>query len=168
MSGQQQANNEVPPTTWDEVFKHPRFAQLNQRAKEAEKALADLQKAQGDAETARLAEEKKWQDLAAKYKEDLAKVQGQVESERVARLRLEIGTKTGLPLELANLLTGKDEAEMTVHAQTLLPLIKPATPGVPPAPNRQPVESAFTVEQLNDPKFVRENAAKIWQQTGQA
>ncbi|MCL4867762.1 MAG: hypothetical protein KJ063_02240 [Anaerolineae bacterium] len=155
------------PGSWDEVFKHPRFKSLNERAKTAEQALASMQAAQDDAEKRRLAEEQKWQALAEKYATDLTALQTQAEGERLARLRLEIGQKVGLPVELANLLTGTDESGLLAHAQTLLPLVKPSTPGVPPAPTRTPVAEPFTVDQLSDPKFVRENADKIWAAGGQ-
>lgn len=166
MSEQQEDKDKVPGT-WDEIFKHPRFKELNQKAKDAEKRLAEFEAANKTAEEARLTEEKKWQDLAEKYKADLAAMKSQADGERLARLRLEIGTKTGLPVDLANLLQGKDETELTTHAQTLLAHVKPATPGVPPAPARQPVNGAFTPQQLNDPEFVRKNQAAILANLGQ-
>jgi len=52
-----------PPPTWDEVFKHPRFAQLNQRAKEAEKKLTDLEQAAEDAKQTQLVEQQKFKEL---------------------------------------------------------------------------------------------------------
>lgn len=51
------------PKTWDEIFKHPRFEQLNQKAKDAQAALDAKAKADADAEQARQIEQGKHLDV---------------------------------------------------------------------------------------------------------
>ena len=71
-----------PPATWEDVFKHPRFKELQRQAKEATAALAAQQAEQAAAEQAKLKEQQQWQQLyetteaaAAKLKEELQQAQ---------------------------------------------------------------------------------------------
>ncbi len=62
-----------------------------------------------------------------------ATLQQALEAERAASLRLRVAVSNGLPVELADRLVGKTEDELRADASRLVPLLRPATPGVPPA-----------------------------------
>jgi hypothetical protein len=89
-------------------------------------------------------------------------------SDMGARLQMAInvGAKLNLPAALLPRLQGATEAEMEADAQTLLGLMGSGAsaavprPGIPPVPaGNQPV--TFTRTQMQDPRFVRENAEAI-------
>lgn len=132
---------------------YERFAEVNSRAKEYADRLEALEKAQKEAEEKALADQNEWKKLAEKREAEL-------KTERVARLKLDVALKTGLPAEFAARLQGEKEEELLADAKTLLPLVKPTTPGNPPAGSRQ-APTSFTAEQLRDPEFVRKNKAAI-------
>ena len=79
------ASPDGPPATWEDVFKHPRFKELQRQAKEAQAALAAQQAEREAAEQAKLKDEAKWQQLyetteaaAAKLKAELQEVQASI------------------------------------------------------------------------------------------
>lgn len=122
----------IVPSTWDEVFQHPRFKELNQRAKDAEAQLVQLQETQRQAAEAKLADEKKWEQLAQQREVELKR-------ERAERLRASVALAKGLPPDLAARLQGDDEAALNADADKLLALVQAAAkgaqgPGVPPSP----------------------------------
>jgi hypothetical protein len=145
-----QAPDSGPPSS----VPYDRFKEVNDKRKQLEAQLADFEKAAKEAKEKELAEQKKFQELAEQYKNEL-------ESERLNRLRLEVATRHNLPLDLATRLQGKDADELAADAAKLAELVKPAAPGVPPAPGRSGPTAGFTREQLSDPAFIRENAEKI-------
>ena len=153
---------------WTHAFEHERFKQLAQQRKDAEKGKTDLEKKLTDLQTKFEALQGDKQTDLEKLQGQMAQLQGQFEQSQAAlqeaeqqRLRLEIATEVGLPPTLAGRLTGDDREALVADAQALLPLLKPATPGNPPPPPRQPNPLPFTQEQLSDPKWVRENQGKI-------
>lgn len=169
------------PDTWDEVFQHARFKELNQRAKTAEDAL---EKANSELASLKTSQQKQADEVKAlksqlsaaqagqtdleKLQTSFAELQGKFEqtqqnlaAEQAQRLRLEVATEKGLPPALAARLTGTTREELVADAEGLLPLLKPSAPGVPPAPDRKPPAPKFTPEQLRDPEFVRANSKKI-------
>lgn len=85
--------------------------------------------------------------------------------DEAARLRLaiEIGGDLGLAPALLTRLQGNTREELQADAERLAGAInQPRGPGIPPAPrNNQTV--TFTRAQLQNPAFVRENAAAIQQ-----
>ena len=136
---------------------YDRFAEVNKRANELATRLEEMERKSKADEDRTLAEQNKWKELAEKREAELA-------TERTARLRLDVALKAGLPAEFAGRLMGSTEEELTADAAMLLPLVRPSTPGAPPAGTRTPPQS-FTPEQLADPKFVRENIAAILAQS---
>ena len=169
------------PDTWDEVFQHERFKQLNQRAKTAEDALEKTNGQLSTLQTSQQAQADELKALKAQLKDaqagqtDLERLQGSLTelqtkfeqaqqslaAEQAQRLRLEVATEKGLPAPLAARLAGSTREELLADAEALLPLLKPNAPGVPPAPQRTPPAPRFTAEQLADPEFVRKNSAAI-------
>jgi len=119
-------SNEGPPSTWDEVFKHNRFKQLNQRTKEAEARLAQLEVEAKTKAEEELVEQQKWEDLANRRKAEL-------DTERLDRLRLTVAISKELPPDFAERLKGGNQAELEADADKMLTFVRPATgPGVPP------------------------------------
>jgi hypothetical protein len=157
------ANNQQPTTTpppaADALAPVPyeRFAEVNKRANEMAARLGELEKERKEADDKILTEQNKWKELAEKRDAEL-------QTERTARLRLDVALKAGLPPEFAGRLMGITEEELTADAKSLLPLVRPSTPGNPPATSRT-APTTFTAEQLNDPKFVRDNMAAILAQS---
>lgn len=94
-------------------------------------------------------------------------------SAETARLQmaLKVGAELNLPAALINRLQGDTEAAMKADAESLVALMGSGTPanrmpGIPPVPaGNQPV--TFTRTQLQDAKFVRENAEAIRQAASQ-
>ncbi|MEM7344592.1 MAG: DUF4355 domain-containing protein [Chloroflexota bacterium] len=120
------AGDNAVPTTWEDVFKHKRFKDLNDRAKTAETQLAQIQADQQAANEAALAEQNQWKQLAEQREQ-------QLNAERRERLRLQVATDKGLPASLAARLQGDTVEALSADADQLLELVKPATsPGVPP------------------------------------
>lgn len=143
------AQNGDVPATWEEIFQHPRFKQLNERAKQAEVALEKARKEQEAGRQKELKEQERWKEL-------YDQAQLQLRAEQVERLRLQVAGQAGLPTLFASRLQGETEEEMLEDARRLKEFLKPDTPGVPPAgARRQP--TAITAEQLNDPEWVRKN-----------
>ncbi len=75
-------------------------------------------------------------------------------------LRLRVAGASGLPLDLAERLSGKSEEELKADAAKLAAFVKPPTPGVPPAPPGAP-PPALDVTRMT-PDEIRQNAAKLW------
>lgn len=106
---------------------YDRFKQVNDRAKELEQRLAKLEADQKTAKEKELADQQKWQELAEQREREL-------KAERHERLRLEVATAKGLPVDLAARLQGEDKVALEMDADNLLKFMKPSEgPGVPPA-----------------------------------
>jgi len=59
---------------WEQVFKHPRFSKLNERAKEAEQALSKLEKEKEKELQEKLKEEGKYKELLEEKEKELDKL----------------------------------------------------------------------------------------------
>lgn len=132
---------------------YERFAEVNKKARELEARLAEIEEERKKQQEKELAEQNKWRELAEQREKEL-------EAERVARLRLQIATKTGLPVDMADRLRGKTAEEMEQDAQSLLQYIaKPQqSPGTPPASggNNKPL----SIETMT-PEQIRQHAADL-------
>jgi hypothetical protein len=131
-----QNTDERPPETWDQVFEHPRFKKLLERAKTAESQIAEFEKARKAAEEESLTEQQRWQELAEKREQELAEAQRQVEEITISAMRTRIAAKMGLPEALAERLRGDTEDEITADAKALQKLI-PNNGGLPETPKPQ-------------------------------
>lgn len=106
---------------------YERFKEVNDQLKTFQDQLAQLQAAQKLANEQKLADEKKWQELAeARAKE--------IDPLKLENLRLRVAMEKGLPTDLIDRLQGKTQEELAADADKLLQFVKPASgPGVPPA-----------------------------------
>jgi len=121
-AGEQRGGNGSPgPVPYE------RFRQVNDELKTVKEQLTQLQQAQRTAADQKLADEKKWEELARQREAEL-------KAEKQARLRLEVASKKGLPVDLAGRLQGETAEDMEKDAEAILQFLKPASgPGVPPA-----------------------------------
>jgi len=81
---------------WANVFKHPRFKDLNERATKAEKELEKFNKAKAEAEETKLKEEKKWQELAEKKDKEVETLNARVTLASQTRSIIEEAIKLGI------------------------------------------------------------------------
>lgn len=127
---------------------YDRFKQVNDRAKELETRLAQLEADQKKAKEKELADQQKWQELAEQREKEL-------QTERHQRLRLEVATAKGLPPDLAARLQGDSKEDLEKDADSLLQFMKPASgPGVPPAGPGKPKQPLDLANM--SPKQIRE------------
>lgn len=135
------------PETWEEVFKHDRFKQLNQRAKDAEDQAKKL-------ETQLEGLQKQLKDKEDAGKTELEKLQGQVseltgkwEESQARALRLEVAQAQGIPVELVDRLQGSTREELTADAERMKAFLKdPEGKGVPPVPNKSGQPAKFDLK----------------------
>ncbi|MGE5138303.1 MAG: hypothetical protein ACM3JD_02470 [Rudaea sp.] len=92
--------------------------------------------------------------------EALARAEQQRDAAQGHAQRIRIAHARGLPIELADRLAGKDEVELGADAERLAALIRPASPGVPPAAAPGAGHAAFDLESMS-PAQIREKAAEI-------
>lgn len=116
------ANKQQPgPVPYD------RFAEINEQNKALQAKLQTIEAKQKEADETRLKEENKFKELYEQRERELA-------AEKLARARLEVATKKGLPADLAARLQGDTTEAMEEDADKLLQFMKPSEgPGVPPA-----------------------------------
>lgn len=138
------------PASWEEVFKHPRFKELNTRAQTAEQRIKEIETKEKEANDKALAEQNKWKELYENAQKDLSK-------EKVNNIRLKVASSKGLPVELVERLRGETEEELATDADGLLALMKiePQSKGLAPA---RRTGSAASLDLLTetDPAKIRE------------
>jgi membrane protein involved in colicin uptake len=88
-TGQPQPAADAPPQSWDEVFKHPRFKELQKMAKEAQAALEAQKQAQAQAEETKLKEQAKWQELYEAERTRAEQVKAELEAAHIGTLRIQ-------------------------------------------------------------------------------
>ena len=77
------------PASWEDVFKHPRFKELQRTAKEAQAALAAQQAAQAKAAEDELKEQAKWQQLYETTEQAAKKLKDELDATHAAMARRE-------------------------------------------------------------------------------
>lgn len=77
------------PQSWEDVFKHPRFKELQRTAKEAQAALAAHQEAQAKAAEDELKEQAKWQQLYETTEAAAAKLKAELQQAHASMARRE-------------------------------------------------------------------------------
>ena len=77
------------PQSWEDVFKHPRFKELQRTAKEAQAALAAQQEAQAKAAEDELKEQAKWQQLYETTEAAAAKLKAELQQAHASMARRE-------------------------------------------------------------------------------
>ena len=77
------------PQSWEDVFKHPRFKELQRTAKEAQAALAAPQEAQATAADDEHKEQAKWQQLYETTEAAAAKLKAELQQAHASMARRE-------------------------------------------------------------------------------
>lgn len=131
------SNVDDVPTSWKDIFEHPRFTRLVTTKNKQAAQLDALNKQIADAEEAKLKENEDFKALAEKHKADLDALKIQAETSRLESLRLRIATETGINPELASRLQGTDEDAIRKDAETMLQYTQATKPGAG-IPNQQP------------------------------
>lgn len=138
------------PKSWDEIFKHPRFKELNDKAKSASAELERIKAEEKTKQDEALKEQNKWRELYDGSQVELSK-------EKVNNLRLKIATSKGLPIELVDRLRGETEDDLNKDADSLMALVKADgkdSKGLPRTRNQQSTSTIdFTTE--TDPVKIR-------------
>lgn len=148
----QQQQQERFPSSWEEIFQHPRFKELNQKAQSATAELERIQAEEKKRNDEALKEQNKWKELYDGTQKELS-------TERINNLRLKIASSKGLPVELVERLRGETEDEIAKDAEGLLLLFKQdandKSKGLPRTRNQQQTNVIdFATE--TDPKKIRE------------
>ena len=86
-TGQAAPAPDAPPQSWDEVFKHPRFKELQRTAKEAQAALEAQKQQQAQAEEAKLKEQAEWQKLYEAKSEEAQRLKAEAEQAHLSYIR---------------------------------------------------------------------------------
>lgn len=156
------ADDDKVPATWDEIFKHPRFQQLNKKATNAETELEKRRKADEKAERDKKASEGKLQEV---IDELTPKAERAEKLERVVTTFLE-SAMAEIPEDKRTLipdgLSPEDKLEYIAKNRALLIGEKKSTnKSTNPPGNDGNGGVEFTTSQIRDPKFYRENREAI-------
>ncbi len=104
---------------------------LQQERSKGEKAAA---KAKSDAETAALAEQGKYKEIADQATAKLAAAEQAAKAAEMRLLQRDVAAKTSLPLPLAERLRGETLEEMEADAKAIMAALpKPAAPNINPS-----------------------------------
>lgn len=151
------ASTDEFPKSWEDVFKHPRFKELNTRAQTAEVELKKLQ----DAAKSKTDEELKKQN---EFKTLYENTQKELSAEKLTNLRLRVAASKGLPADLIDRLRGETEEDLQKDADNLLTFLKPSEEnndgkGVPPI-GRGGTTPVIELSKETDPAKIREAVRK--------
>jgi len=100
------------------------------------KAKGDAEKAVQEAEEKRLAEEKRWQELAEKRQSELEKANQELARIQHETLARDVAKEAGLPEAFAARLRGTTREELAADAAELKKLFPQQSPGAPASPQR--------------------------------
>lgn len=160
------------------TFDHPRFKSLAERAKKAD----ELEKAQQEADTNRLKDEKKWQELAEKQENRANDVQQRfetstidnkivIEATKLGITDLDAATKlldrTGISINEQGEVSGVEEAvKALAESKTYLvdknQIRTIGSPSNPANPNQSTAGTKqFKASEIGDPAFYKEHEKEI-------
>lgn len=105
-----------------------RITELNHESEDRRKKLKAIEDTQSEAEKTRLANEKKWEELAETYRKEAEKEKTERAKLEQEKLVASIVAKHGLKPNLAKFLTGTTEAELDAQAAELAKEVKAPTP----------------------------------------
>lgn len=151
-------------TTTDETTKenktvpYNRFKEKNEEVKQLKDQLRKYQEDDQKRNEESMKEQNKWKELFVQKEAEL-------KSERSTRLKLQVATEKGLPVEIASRLIGETEDEIRADAEKMASLLKvqtnqttTKTPGVPPVKENKTNE--FDMSKMT-PEEIRKNAEKL-------
>lgn len=116
-------------TTAEHMIPQSRFNEVNQKYKEAQRKLAEIDKSRQEAENATLAEQNKWKELYEKAQTKLAEAEGKAKAAERSLWAQQVIAKTGLPAAMADRLKGDTFDDLLADAEELAKhLPKPGAP----------------------------------------
>lgn len=150
------ADGDPFPKSWDEIFKHPRFKELNTKAQQATAELERIKAEEKTKQDEALKEQNKWKELFDGKEKELSQ-------RNIELLRLKTLTAKIMPddskeyLTLIDRLRGETAEEIEKDADSLLALVKPATKdskGLPRTRTQQQT-SLIDLQTETDPAKIR-------------
>lgn len=108
------------PTSWEEVFQHPRFKQLNEDYKGLQKKVKDAEKAAEAAAKKQAEEQGEYKRLYEEAEARRLEAEQKATAAELARLKTSVATKLQLPAALIDRLRGETEEELEADAKALL------------------------------------------------
>lgn len=133
---------------------YERFKEVNERAKQMESRLAQIEADAKARQEKELVEQQKWQELAQAREQELRQLQSE-------QMRMRVASSKNLPLDLADRLRGETEDEISEDADRLLSFIQAnqpqpqSGPGVPPA-SRNGQATRLDISKMT-PEEIRQN-----------
>jgi predicted RNase H-like nuclease (RuvC/YqgF family) len=109
---------------WSEVFKHPRFTELNEKAKQAEKELARIEKEKDQELQKKLKEEGKLEELLEEKEKELERLTSNLQETQLNNEVMSVASKLNVVdtdavvklLDKSKLETGKDGNYLNVES----------------------------------------------------
>lgn len=151
----QDATSASADDAYDKARAMATIAKLREAEKEGRAAKARLAALEAEAraaDEAKLKAEKKFEELAERWKKEADAAKQELERERVSNLRLKIGMAKGISPLLAERLVGTTQDELEADAEAILALLpKPAADAVAERP-QAPDLNATGVPTAKNPK----------------
>lgn len=147
---QQQGNQTPSPVPYD------RFKEVNDAKAAAENALKTLQEQIA-------ADQKKRDEETGNYKKLYEEAQAKLQAAEVGTMRLRVAQAAGIPLDLADRITGNTEDELKADAERLKPFLalSKTSPNIDGGTGTT-TPPTFSRAQIRDPKFFAENRTAIY------
>ncbi len=166
VGGEAEGAGETPA---DDAFDAERartlIRKLREELKEKTKLTKDidaLKLQQTQAEDARLAQEKKWQELAEKRARETDEAKQELAAERIKRLRIQVAAAKKLNPALAERLQGTTQEEFEADADALIALF-PQPPEPEPEPEKKQGAPSIDAAGLPIKKADKSPVAKLTQ-----
>ncbi len=171
IAAQEQANQSDVPGSWDEIFQHPRFKALNERATEAEAGLKARDDAKTAAEKKALEDQNKFKELYETEVKSHDETKGTLATRDQDALRVKIGSELGLSPELASRLVGEDEEAIRQDGEKLAETLGIEQDeetqrlrkerGIPPHNRKKSKKEVFDLNDMT-PEEIRNKRDEIW------
>lgn len=138
---------------------YSRFKEVNDELGRLKTQIDEIEKKKKQDADQKLADEKKWEDLAKQKDLDLKTKEAEL-------LRLRVAAKKRVPVDLIDRLKGSTEAEIEADADILLGFLKEdEAPGIPPH-KKGGSNTKFDLANMS-PEEIRKNASAILSQGAQ-
>ncbi len=130
-AAQPSAGTQKPDTPAEPMIPKSRLDEVLSKLKTYEQEKTKAQKDAEAAETARLAEQGKYKEIADSLQAKLEAAQSAARANEIRLLQRDVAAKTNLPVALAERLRGETEDEMIADARSILAALpKPTAPNI--------------------------------------
>lgn len=142
---------------------YDRFKEVNDKANALESQVKKFTDELAAAQKAHQEEVARLSSVTEQTSKDLEASKSALAARELDLLRLRIAAQSNLPIEFADRLKGKDEAELKADAALIAQHLKPLTPGAPPPTTVQTPPAPLDPKRMT-PAEIRANAPKILEQ----